>query len=361
MKFFTTLTATGAVVAATGSSVMAGGMERTRQPINLLFEEGTYATVAVRHRAPSITGENDPENMSLSYSNVTLGYKRDLTDRLAFSASIYQPAGADVDYGANGRDLFADIKFNAASVALKYQVNDGLSFYGGAKYVEAKALTDLSALGPDLFAIGGAPAAAFAQAWTHDKKGELGYFAGVAYEREDIKLRVSLTYNSEVEFELPTTLTSGGVFPVPVVTTGGLPQSLTLDFRSGIAADTLLFGSVHWAEWGKQNVFVGPVQISSFQNTIDMQLGVARRLNDQWAVSIAGNYLAPNGGTAGITGRFAPYDGYQGISLGAQHTRGNVKTRFGINYTKLNGALTNFGQFPRNHVLTGGISVGISL
>ncbi len=361
MKTIVTLTTCAILLAGTTGMATAGGMERTRQPIDLLFENGTYATVSLSHRSPSITGENDPENMSLSFTNITLGYKRDLTDRLSFAASIYQPAGADVDYSANGRDLFADIKFNAASVALKYQVTDGVSAFGGIKYVEAKAMTDLSALGPFLFSLFGPAGAAFAQAWTHDKQSKFGYFAGVAYEREDIKMRVSLTYNSKIDFALPTTLTNGGVFPVSVATTGGIPQSVTLDFRSGIAPDTLLFGALHWAEWGKQNVSVGPVPISSFQNTLDVSLGVARRLRDQWVVTAAVNNLAPNGGDKdGITGRFAPYDGYQGVSLGAQHTRGNMKIGFGVNYTKLNGAFTNFGQFSNNHVLSGGMSVGFS-
>jgi long-subunit fatty acid transport protein len=335
-----------------GNLAVAGGMERTRQPINLLFEDGTYATVGVSHRSPSITGDSIPENMSMAYSNTTFGYKRDLTDRLSFATSAYQPAGADVDYADNAIDLFAYINFQAVSAALKYQISDGFSAYGGVKYVEADAMTNLAGLG--------AVVGPYGQAWTQAKKGEFGTFGGVAYELDDIKMRVSLTYNSKVDFVLPTSLTSGGPFPLPNDTTGGLPQSITLDFRSGIAKDTLLFGSVHWAEWGKQNVFVGPVQISSFQNTIDLNLGVARRLNDQWAVIVAANYLAPNGGVAGITGRFAPYDGYQGLSLAVQHTRGNAKIRFGMNYTKLNSALTAFGPFSNNDVISGGVSVGYS-
>jgi len=59
---------------------------------------------------------------------------------------------------------------------------------------------------------------------------EFGYIAGAAYERPDIALRVALTYQSSIDFAVDT-LENGVLASVTDIT---LPQSITLDFQSGI-------------------------------------------------------------------------------------------------------------------------------
>ncbi|MBU2288850.1 MAG: aminotransferase class I/II-fold pyridoxal phosphate-dependent enzyme, partial [Gammaproteobacteria bacterium] len=90
----------------------------------------------------------------------------------------------------------------------------------------------------------------------------VGWVAGVAWERPDIAARVSLTYNSEVDHDFDTVergplVDPDGPGPVPALpllegtstTTVSTPESWNLEFQTGVAADTLVFGSIRWVEW----------------------------------------------------------------------------------------------------------------
>ncbi|GAB5436920.1 hypothetical protein [Falsiruegeria mediterranea] len=87
---------------------------------------------------------------------------------------------------------------------------------------------------------------------TTDAPVDFGYALGVAWERPDIAARVSLTYSSAMEHTLleseslnpPPPVPAGTLVTVPASSTIETPQSVNLDFQTGIAPDTLLFGSV---------------------------------------------------------------------------------------------------------------------
>ncbi|MDA0187583.1 MAG: hypothetical protein O3C59_08930 [Proteobacteria bacterium] len=85
---------------------------------------------------------------------------------------------------------------------------------------------------------------------------------GGAYEIPEIALRVAMTYFSEIKLDfsgsegiapaanlnralIPTTGAGGGTANFSVT----VPQSILLEAQSGIAEDTLMFGSVRWTNW----------------------------------------------------------------------------------------------------------------
>ena len=72
---------------------------------------------------------------------------------------------------------------------------------------------------------------------------------GGAYERPDIALRIALTYNSTIETNHTTVETVGGGVVSTAPTEIETPESVNLDFQTGIAADTLLFGGIRWVNW----------------------------------------------------------------------------------------------------------------
>ena len=64
--------------------------------------------------------------------------------------------------------------------------------------------------------------------------------AGVSYERPDIALKVLLTQSPGIDIVVPTTVVGSGTISQPSFT--------TLEFETGIANNTLLFGSMHQGE-----------------------------------------------------------------------------------------------------------------
>ena len=72
-----------------------------------------------------------------------------------------------------------------------------------------------------------------------------GYLVGAAYERPDIALRVALTYNSKISYDLDTDRvldSSPRRHPRRHDDDVDTPQSVQLDFQTGVAPKTLVFG-----------------------------------------------------------------------------------------------------------------------
>jgi long-subunit fatty acid transport protein len=102
------------------------------------------------------------------------------------------------------------------------------------------------------------------------------------------------------------------------------PSSFNLNFQTGIAANTLLFGSVRSVQWTqtdvKPNVFATNAQRSLKKFTSDVvtyNLGVARKVTDQWLGFVTYGTEASEGGTAGPLG---PTDGFSKMGLGVTYS-----------------------------------------
>jgi len=159
--------------------------------------------------------------------------------------------------------------------------------------------------------------------------------------------------------------TFGGVnggATIPGTTKITMPQSVALDFQTGVAADTLVFGSVRWSEWSKWHVrpsyydaVVGD-EVTGFDNdVVTWRLGVGRKINDSLSVFAQLGYEAPNNDVAS---RLAPTDGMQSIGVGGAWTNGNMKVTGGIEYVKLGDATDASGtEFSGNSALGVGVKV----
>lgn len=114
---------------------------------------------------------------------------------------------------------------------------------------------------------------------------------GAAYERKDIALRVSLTYESRIDYDLPTSAVAGG--GVLGTTSAASPAAFTLDFQTGVAPNVLIFGNIRRALWSDANIVLpaalGGTQLSNFSDTTNYTLGVGYQIDDNWSVSTALN------------------------------------------------------------------------
>ncbi|MCR8827260.1 OmpP1/FadL family transporter [Pseudosulfitobacter koreensis] len=361
-----------AIAALLGSActAQAGGIDRSGQSIMALFEAGRYAEFSLGSISPDTSGTAvaglggfGSGDMTSSYLQLGAAYKADINDRLSYAIIYDQPFGASVDYptgtGYYAAGASADLDSHALTGLLRYKFANNFSVHGGLRVqsIEATAVVPFIPSGP--YSVNG------------DRDIGVGYVAGVAYERPDIALRVALTYNSSIEHDVETTENSalGSNTSTTEIET---PQSVNLDFQSGIAKDTLLFGGIRWAEWSAFDIspadyrtVSGGGSLVSYDNDVfTYSLGVGRRLNDNWSVSASVGYEKSNGGFASNLG---PTDGNKSLALAAVYTQDNMKITTGIRYvnigdaqTSIDGGLSTAANFEDNHAVAIGVKVGYS-
>ncbi|MEM9425927.1 MAG: outer membrane protein transport protein [Pseudomonadota bacterium] len=349
------LLATTAMTALAGAAT-AGGLERTPQSMAILFEEGRYFELSFGVVAPDVSGTlgGAPSGDMLStYANLGVSYKADLNDRLSYAIIFDQPYGADTEYPTGTTHPFAgstaEVNSNAISTVLQYNFDNGASVYGGPRFQTLQAEAFLPPLG--------------GYTVESDTNFALGYLVGAAYERPDIALRVALTYHSKTTHDLE--LSENGA--APTTQDVELPQALNLEFQSGVAEDTLVFGSVRWVEWSATAIdppvydtitVTAPPLVFFTDDRVTYTLGVGRRLNDTWSVLGSVSYEETTGG---VTGNLGPTDGFTSVSLGAIYRKDNMKITGGVRYADI-GDATSFTPafFEDNDAIAAGLRVGWS-
>lgn len=357
------LMASVAVVAG-GTSAFAGGIDRSGQGLGALFEKGRYMELSFGLASPSVEGTDvlaqPTGDVAGTYSQLGFSYKYDINDKLSMALNLDQPFGADIAYGLTSPLLggtTAKAETYAVTGILRYKFNDAFSVHGGLRMQHAKGTITLSGL-----AYGTPPAGLSGYRVELDGDWAPGYLVGVAFEKPEIALRVALTYNSAIKHEMDTTQT---IVPpaTGTVTEVETPQSINLDFQTGIAKDTLVFGQVRWADWS--SFLIDPVNfpgngLVELEDTVTYTLGVARRFNENWAGSISVNYEGK--GSDDLVSPLAPTNGRIGATLGAIYTVDNMKITAGINYTKVGDARPETGTPDTARAsMTGNSVVGIGV
>lgn len=356
MKHYAVVTA--AMLAATGGA-NAGGVERSTQSVAILFEPGRYVELSFGHFAPDVGGTVgggavSSGDMAPSFNSWSLGYKMDIGERLDFAMVLDQPIGADVDYptGAAPYPLAgstAKLTSSAITALVRYSFENNVSVYGGLRYQTVHGEVGLT---------GG-----YTMETNHDS--ELGYVVGLAWEKPEIAARVALTYNSAITHNLES-VENG--FPTAGFDTE-VPQSVNLEFQTGIAKDTLLFGSIRWVDWSE--FVIDPPNYTSPgpnpnlplvgypKDRITYNLGIGRRFNETWSGAVTLGYEPSDGE---LTGNLGPTDGFRSIGLAATYTRDNLKITGGVRYVELGDATTNVvsGRFTDNSGVGVGVRIGYS-
>jgi len=380
-----------ALLALVAVPAAAGGLDRTGQPIDLLFAVGNRAEVSFARTVPSISGQGTglaaipgvfpglPVGTSYNdtggaFGSPAAGVKVDITDRLSAALLFEQPFGTDVAYpgAALATELggtYALARSDSLTALLRYRFSERLSAHGGLRLQRASGEIGLSGLayGPfNGYEVDLAP------------ETSAGSVLGVAYEIPDIALRVALTWNSAIAHDFDTTetgLPNPALNDVPSQTRVETPQSVRLDFQTGIAEDTLLFGSVRWAEWSAFRIdpqgFAAPLAaggagegLVDLEDVTTWELGLGRQLSEAWAGSVAVAYEA---GGNDLVSPLAPFNGLFAIALGASWTHRDVTISGGARYTWLGDARPETGtpdtaraDFAGNTALTLGMTIGFA-
>ncbi|WP_425038964.1 OmpP1/FadL family transporter [Primorskyibacter sp. S187A] len=397
----------------TTSIAMAGGIDRAQPNYGVLFESGNTVQFGFSSTAPSVKGEHpaatatalnatrDSENMANNESFYSFAIKTDLTDQLSFGFFMGQPYGANVDYtqgiysaanpafttvDING-DTIPDIAVSGSQnlsarwesigyeAVLRYKFNERISVHGGLRAVTSQA--QISLPGQLVGAASGGALGADYQA-NSSRETDFGYIIGAAYEIPDIAARLAVTYRSEIEHEFDvdesatntTTVLATGAQAMNTLLSQSsktkikMPQSWTIDFQTGIAENTLLFGSARWTEWtawevrtdGYEDATNG--EITGFENdTWNYTLGLGRRINEKYSVFGTVGYEEAKGGDLN---RLSPTDGSTSIGLGASYTFENdMVVRAGVQHAWLGGGETSDGtEFEGSTATSFGMTLG---
>ncbi len=325
-------------------SALAGGVERAARSTSILFENGTYAELRFAHVSPETSGTLAPPappvasgGMTEDFTTASLGFKTTLGEKLDIALVIDQPVGADVNYPAGtaypAAGATATLESNAVTALLRYRLPSDLSLIGGVRAQRTEGRADLPYI-PGGYTLG------------TSSETDFGYVIGIAWEKPEIAARVSLSYNSAIEHDFA--VTENGAPSLPFTTT--IPQSVNLEAQTGIAENTLLFGSVRWVDWTAFDISpagyvrgVGSPLVSYHDDTITYSLGLGHRFSDSWSGAVT---LGHEPSVGGFAGNLGPTDGFTSVGLAATYTAGDVEITGAARYIWLGDARTESPTTP---------------
>ncbi len=363
-------------VSLCATAAFPGGIDQSGQPIILLFHDGDYAELSIGYMMPDVTAEGPPGsatgNAYGDLPNFTGGVKKQITERLSAALILDQPYGVIVNYDLDyptGSFAYAGTSARPQSLGvtglLRYAVAPRWAVHGGLRAIRFGGDAKLAGwgFGP---AISG-------YEWNSTDDWGLGYVVGGSYEIPEIALRVALTYGSETDLTVnsveshvfdPATGTFGTVRSETDVT---MPQSVNLDFQTGLTPKTLLYGSVRWTNWEGWNVapegfvsLTGEPLVEFEHDTWHYQLGIGRQLTEH----VAGAFeVAHETATGDIQSALSPYDGFTAFTIGASYkTDAGLSIAGGVQYSFLGDAdvatPTGVARFEDNHAVGVGLKLG---
>ena len=375
------------------SGVYAAAMDRSGQPIGAFLQPNNYFEAGISILDPTVSGRDayggKISDMGDDYYFPSAALKIQATDHISLGLLYDQPFGASATYSDGQISAFSalnpnpaaraslagtevEVKTNNLTALVGFQPNENINIYGGAAYQDVKGNITLSSVGYKA---------------NFKKDDSFGWLAGFAYQVPEIALKVALTYRSEIDHDLETlesTPLTGGLLTASKDTELSTPQSVNLDFQTGIMANTVAFANVRWVEWGgygidiqkfRQLTAVGatgvmpPVtDLSKGQNIIDYKkdqwsanVGVGRKFNDKWA----GNFsVGWDSGAGNPVTALGPTEGYWNVGLGGQFSP--TPATFiagGVKYFMLGdadgiSAGKPVGKFKDNDALAYGLKIG---
>lgn len=380
------------------AGAFAAALDRSGQSISAFLQPGNYFEAGISVLDPDVSGKEGGTlsttrnigDMANDYNFPSAALKLQLTDHFSFGLLYDQPFGADAEYtgtnafvgsasdpvlssipavttggigGATTGGTSVEVDTQSLSMILGFQPTENWNLYGGGVYQTIKGNVSLRGAAYSVF--NGYDASI-------KEDSALGWLAGFAYQIPEIALKASLTYRSEIDHDfeavenlslaaplenaLPTLsalLPNLGLPPqqiaaignavtgfsaankTPGKTTITTPQSVNLDFQTGIMANTVAFANLRWVNWkdfsitpykfGKAAQAVGPLVsrpngftlVEYSDDQWSANVGVGRKLNEQWAGNVSVGWDSGAGNPVSTLG---PTEGYWNLGLGVQYS-----------------------------------------
>lgn len=343
----------GAALLLTTTIANAGGLDRSGQSVGIIFEEGNVVQLSFGYVSPEVSGETvsavptsattflpageTSGNMAEAYLQFGGSIKYGLNENVDLALIFDQPFGANVDYADASAGYYTgavtvDVSSSSITGIARYKIDENFSVYGGLRVQTVNAT--VAKPNPIDYLI------------EAEENTSYGYVVGAAYEVPEIALRVALTYNSKITHDIKAIETCGAApcDPTPATSSLDTPEAINLDFQSGIAEDTLLFGSIRYAKWTQfdyapvQHVtYLGSSLQSYDEDTFAYSLGLGRRFSDTFSGAISVGYEAAQGG---FSGNLAPTDGNTSFGVGGTYSASDYDITAGVRYIMIGDADT---------------------
>lgn len=317
------------------------------------------------------------------------------TINTAVRAAIAQQVAAGIS-GANALlgtgATNVKVKTENLSFLFGFQPTENWNFYAGPVFQQLEGEVSLRGQAYSLY--NGYDA-------TIGKENGWGWMAGMAYQIPEIALKASVTYRSEIDYDvnviesIPTLPalallgSSGGAAAAAIAAASGqteitTPQSVNLDLQSGIMANTVAFAQIRWVDWSNFSIrpykfglvseAVGPLVnrpngfnlVEYSDDQISANVGVGRKLNDLWSGSVSVGWDSGAGNPVTTLG---PTEGYWNVGLGVQYSPApNYFVQAGAKYFWLGDAQAQTGaqsggdeyvaEFEDNTAIAYGLKLG---
>ncbi len=407
------------------TSAFAAALDRSGQSIAPFLQAGNYFEAGISVLDPDVSGKTKANypfagspisdtsvgEMADSYQTVQAALKLQVTDQFSFGLIYDQPFGSKATYSLTSEKLpntlpqpaapfagqgafhngvettSAKVDTQNLSLIFGFQPNKNFNLYAGPVY--QTVTVDVQLRGT---AYGGSGTFGGYNFITREN-GELGWLAGAAYQIPEIALKASATYRSKIKHSAETTehFNNAGLFKglnaLPAENTDiTTPQSVNLDFQTGIMANTVAFANLRWVNWKDFSVRPPKFGLASQQKPIvdstgkkdgfslvaytddqySVTAGVGRKLNDHWAGNVSVGWDSGAGNPVTTLG---PTEGYWNVGLGIQYSPApNYFIAGGVKYFWLGDAKAQSGsqfdtpnyvaEFENNDAIAYGMKIG---
>lgn len=298
----------GADVEFTGNNNFVNGTEQAAL--------AAKAAKAAAAKAAAAAYQADPTNQILAYTAQQAG-------------AAYNIASNVAQHPNEGTNASVDSKNFTGLVGVKFGEKNNWQVYGGPVLQKLEGEVHLrgtaynSTQGYD---------GIFAQSNGY------GWMAGLAYSKPEIALKAALTYRSEIDHDtvayeyMPATGKSGS-YDMTITT----PKSVNVDFQTGLNPTTLLTAKLRWVPWSDFSIkpplynattkkAVGADFKPLYPNGLNLidysddgwaaEVGLGKKLNNQWAVS---GSVGWDSGAGGPITTLGPVEGHWNVGLGAKY------------------------------------------
>ncbi len=355
-KNFTLTKLTGALALISMASIAgAAGLDRTAQPSDAFSDSGTTAYISAYQIKPDTSGVDTSKNYTFTevaqdYSGYGFGAKTDVNDWMSVGVFYDQPFGAEIEVKGNNplvngdKHTKATVESDTFTGLLGINMGDNFKLYGGPVLSKVDGTLELHSSSPV------SPSNGYQLSFP--KSTDYGYMVGAAFVKPEIGLKAAVTYRSEIEHDI----NFGESMPfinyvnskTPLAALGlkanqtqesqiAFPQSVNIDFQTGLNKTTLLTATARWVPWSDFKINpplfeknVKALSANTPPNTVlkeapllaysddnyRLEVGIGKRLSPQLAVS--GNVGWDSGAGNPVT-VLGPTEGYYSVGLGAKY------------------------------------------
>lgn len=358
---------------------LAAGLDRSGQSIAAFLQSGNYAEAGISVLDPTVKGKdlikNNVSDMAEDYYFPSAAIKVQATEQISLGLLYDQPFGADAMYSleqsmfTNGIEATkVEVETHNLTALIGYQPTENWNFYAGPVWQTVEA--DISLRGQAYISPKDPTKVLSGYDIKIHEEEAFGWLAGFAYQIPEIALKTSVTYRSEIKHKAKSVETHK-LMPMLNVESqldAITPQSVNIDFQTGVAANTLAFANIRWVHWDQFAVTPKFLNSASGNNLIDYSddqisatVGVGHKFTSKWSGSASVGWDSGAGNPVTTLG---PVEGFWSVGLGGQYSPAeNYFIQAGVKYFWLGDATartgtTDVGEFEDNYALGYGLKIG---